>query len=74
MASERRTPMRSVRVDLLCDDCGAVLESTGIVKTSFPEWYVHKCSGCDKLTDERRQSGRIVWEAAPPAPEGEANG
>lgn len=64
---ERRTEVVYYRVDLTCDDCGAVTEFTGITKTSNPPWYVHKCVGCGKVTDERRVSGGMAFVDRPAA-------
>jgi hypothetical protein len=43
---------------LMCkvDGCGGRLEATGMVLTSNPPWYVHRCTHCqviEKISDQK---------------------
>ena len=49
--SETRTPVHPVRVDRICDDCNeGVMRPTGMVLTSCPAQYVHRCTHCDQAS------------------------
>lgn len=43
MNTERVTPLVTVRVEKLCDECGAPLRFDGVVLTSNPPQYQHSC-------------------------------
>lgn len=53
MTTERRTPVRVVRVELMCE-CGGTMElatdanGLGTVFSTWPAKYLHECTQCGK--------------------------
>ncbi len=46
--SETSTPLRPVSIDYLCDACGiGHMRPTGIMLTSHPPQFPHRCDHCD---------------------------
>ena len=46
--SERRTEVKTFRVDYICDTCGkGIMCSTGVTLMSNPPQYPHMCLECD---------------------------
>jgi predicted RNA-binding Zn-ribbon protein involved in translation (DUF1610 family) len=39
----RRVPVRAVRVDYLCPECGVAMEFDGMAKPSSTPWLHHVC-------------------------------
>jgi uncharacterized Zn finger protein len=44
----KRREVKTYKVDLICDECGTPMEFTGVVLTSYPGQYVHKCPNCGR--------------------------
>ena len=44
----KRREIKTYKTELICDECGVPMEFTGMVLTSYPEQYVHKCRKCGK--------------------------
>ena len=45
--SEQKKKVETYRIDMLCDYCGVgYMRPTGVVFTSYPAIYEHKCSVC----------------------------
>ena len=51
-----------VEVNYLCDDCGGTVLPTGIVLTSDPLKFQHKCSKCGKIYNFTESYPHIVYE------------
>jgi predicted RNA-binding Zn-ribbon protein involved in translation (DUF1610 family) len=60
--AEARVPVQAYWVVLYCDECGARMQATGLVKTSYPPWYPHKCPDCGFEKDYRKQYPYIDYE------------
>jgi DNA-directed RNA polymerase subunit RPC12/RpoP len=51
-----------VELHYLCDDCKVEVESTGMVLTTDPLQYVHKCPKCGKKYNLNQGYPCIVYE------------
>ena len=61
--SEVKTEVRTFNVEYVCDSCNqANMRSTGIVLTSNPPWYPHKCPNCGACQDFRTSYPKFVTE------------
>ena len=44
---EQTREVKTFRVDYICDTCGrAAIQQTGMVSSSYPALYEHKCPAC----------------------------
>lgn len=41
--AEKRTPVTTVRVDYMCEECGEAVEYTGRMHPAFPPLHIHSC-------------------------------
>jgi len=41
-----RVPVHAFLVVLYCEECGARMHPTGMILTTMPPKYPHKCQGC----------------------------
>lgn len=44
----KKREVRTYKVELICDECGVPMEFTGMMLTSYPPQYPHKCPKCGK--------------------------
>lgn len=45
---EKITPMQSVQIDYVCDECGiGVFHALGTTLLTYPPKYPHKCTHCN---------------------------
>ena len=66
----KRTPMRPVRIDALCD-CGGVYKPAGYSFPTFPMLYGHRCDKCGRDAKFRQEYPAIEYEEAPATGSGE---
>lgn len=60
---------KEVRVfmdELICDNCGAKMEFSGIVLTSAPPMFEHICPKCGKRVNPREKYPLIRYEPSQP--------
>ncbi|MDO4328743.1 MAG: hypothetical protein Q4C66_05345 [Lachnospiraceae bacterium] len=60
------TECKVIRVEMVCDKCmEGMMEPTGLVLTSYPPRYEHRCSVCghEKMYHVRFPHHEIVQEA-----------
>lgn len=62
MSTEKRIPVRAVRVVQHCDDCGGKLIFTGKALMIYPPKYVHACDDCGKKENLSATSPTIEYE------------
>lgn len=58
MSQKVEMPVTAVQVALKCD-CGCEMWPTGVVLTSFPEQYPHRCSGCGRVENHLSRYPRV---------------
>jgi rubrerythrin len=64
--AERTTDVKTVRVAYVCDVCmKREMEFAGLVLTSYPPQYPHKCPGCGHVVNLRKQYPVIEYRDTP---------
>lgn len=64
--SEVATQIFPHRVEYLCDACRkGTMRPTGMVLTSHPPQYPHRCTACDASMTSLKQYPCIEWRDAP---------
>ena len=64
--SERRTEVRTYRIDLICDECGGRMAPTGQALMSYPVQYPHKCEKCGAgITVRGNQYPCLIYDDVP---------
>lgn len=46
----KRREVRTYKVELICDECGVPMEFTGMVYTTYPGQYEHRCPKCGRTS------------------------
>lgn len=60
--TEKSKPMVAHQVDYVCDSCNeGLMRSTGMVLTSMPAQYPHRCDACDSPSTFLKQYPCIEW-------------
>ena len=44
----KRREVKTYKVELICDECGTPMEFTGVVLTTYPGQYEHRCPKCGR--------------------------
>ncbi len=61
--SEHSYSVRVIRTDYICDECKVgKMGPAGLMLTSNPPWYVHKCPNCNKEINLRNSYPVISYE------------
>ena len=59
---ESRRLVEAVEVVLFCDECGEKMQHTGMILTSEPPWYPHKCPDCGLLKNYRKKYPYVEYK------------
>jgi hypothetical protein len=62
--TERRVPVRTIRVTMPCpaEGCAGEMRHTGLTLTSNPPWFVHRCPVCGHEDQLRRRYPVLEYE------------
>jgi hypothetical protein len=60
--SEKETLVRVIRIELICDNCGKAMKSTGMCLTVQPPLFPHKCSVCGNEENTRKKYPYLKYE------------
>ena len=58
----KRREVKTYQVELICDECGTPMKFTGIVYTSYPGQYEHRCPKCGNVKCPECSYPRIEYE------------
>lgn len=51
---EKRAEVKTVKVTLICDECGGEMKPTGEVYDTYPCYYQYQCEKCgNKVTSQK---------------------
>ena len=62
--SERETDVKTVKVELVCDECGGEMVANGIGLMSSPPQYPHVCAACGYTLNVRGKTYPYIKHVA----------